>query len=90
MAPVIERLRAEPWAEPRVLATAQHRDLLDDIFRGFEIKPDVDLNVMQANQSRGGLTSRLATLLDQVLEDEKPDVVLAQGDTTSASGTIGM
>lgn len=83
MAPVIDALAAEPWAEVRVLATAQHRELLDDVNLIYNIKPDVDLDVMKEGQTLPELTARLALALDAVLADEKPDLVLAQGDTTS-------
>lgn len=83
MAPVIDALQAEPWAEVRVLATAQHRELLDDVNKVYTIEPDVDLDMMRAGQSLPELTSRLALALDEVLERESPDLVLAQGDTTS-------
>lgn len=83
MAPVILALKKEPWAEVRVLATAQHRNLLDQVNQFFNITPDVDLNIMQPNQSLTRLTARLLLAVDKVLEDEKPDVVLIQGDTTT-------
>jgi UDP-N-acetylglucosamine 2-epimerase (non-hydrolysing) len=83
MAPLIGRLQKEGWAECRVLATAQHRGMLDQVLDLFKIHADVDLDIMQPNQSLPELTSRLITRLDQVLEVEKPDVLLAQGDTTT-------
>lgn len=83
MAPVISALRKEPWADVRVLATAQHREMLDQVLRFFEIKPDIDLDLMQKDQTLPELTARLMTTLDLVLSSETPDVVLAQGDTTT-------
>ena len=83
MAPVILALKNEPWAGVRVLATAQHREMLDRVLRIFDIKPDVDLNIMQENQTLPNLTARLMTTLDQALGGETPDAVLAQGDTTT-------
>ena len=83
MAPVIAALRLEPWAEVRILATAQHRQLLDQVNELFGITPDIDLNIMSPNQSLATLTSRLLSALDTVLRDEAPDLVLAQGDTTT-------
>lgn len=83
MAPVIQLLRNEGWAEVRVLATAQHRNLLDEALICFDIKPDVDLNVMRPNQALATLTSRLLFKLDDVLQSERPEVVLAQGDTST-------
>ncbi len=87
MAPVILALRNEPWAEVRVLATAQHRDMSDQVLDLFDISPDVDLNLMQHNQTLPELTARLLTTLDKTLEAEQPDVVLAQGDTTTVLAT---
>lgn len=83
MAPVILALRAQDWAETRVLATAQHRELLDQTLALFDIRPDIDLDLMRPNQSLTLLTARLLTSLGEVLEQEKPDAVLAQGDTTT-------
>lgn len=83
MAPVILALQNESWASVRVLATAQHRNLLDQVNRFFGIVPDIDLDIMQANQSLTTLTARLLLKLDSVLTAEKPDVVLIQGDTTT-------
>lgn len=83
MAPVILALKKEPWVEVRVLATAQHRHMLDQILSFFDIKPDIDLDIMRPNQTLTGLTARLMLELDDVLRTEKPDFVLAQGDTTT-------
>jgi len=83
MAPVILALKEQPWADVRVLATAQHRHMLDQVMTFFDIVPDIDLNIMKPNQTLTELTARLLLELDKVLLDEKPDVVLAQGDTTT-------
>ncbi len=83
MAPVILALKNEPWAQVRVLATAQHRQMLDQVLEFFEIKPDIDLNIMRPNQALTELTGRLLLELDEVLKSEQPDVVLVQGDTTT-------
>ena len=83
MAPVILELQKQPWASVCVLATAQHRHMLDQVLQFFEITPDIDLNIMQANQQLSKLTARLLLSIDDVLIAEKPDVVLAQGDTTT-------
>lgn len=83
MAPVILALKQEPWVEVRVLATAQHRHMLDQVNQFFGIEPDIDLNIMRPNQALTTLTARLLLELDAVLLAEKPDVVLVQGDTTT-------
>lgn len=83
MAPVIRALRSESWAEVRVLATAQHRQMLDQVLDAFAIVPDVDLDIMAPDQTLPELTSRLLSRLDEVFARERPDVVLIQGDTTT-------
>ena len=83
MAPVILALKQESWAQVHVLATAQHRQMLDQVLGFFGITPDIDLNIMRPNQSLTSLTARLLLELDDVFLQEKPDVVLAQGDTTT-------
>ncbi|MBA4142218.1 MAG: UDP-N-acetylglucosamine 2-epimerase (non-hydrolyzing) [Nitrosospira sp.] len=87
MAPVILALKKYSNIECRVLATAQHRHLLDQVLRIFAIKPDIDLDIMRSNQPLTALTARLLLSLDGVLEAEKPDAVLAQGDTTTVMTT---
>lgn len=83
MAPVILALHQTAWAEVRVCATAQHRDMLDEALATFGIVPDIDLNAMRTNQSLASLTARLLTSIDEVLEAEQPHMVLVQGDTTT-------
>ncbi len=87
LAPLIRHLREEDWADVRVLATAQHRELLDQVFRFFDITPDIDLNIMQPDQALAELTSRLIPAIDQALDVEEPDIVLTQGDTTTVMTT---
>ena len=87
MAPVIRALKAESWADVRVLATAQHRQMLDQVLDAFDIVPDIDLDIMLPSQSLPELTSRLLLRMDAVLEDERPDAVLIQGDTTTVMTT---
>lgn len=83
MAPIILALQNEPWAEVRVLVTAQHRDMLKPVMDLFNINSHIDLDVMRPNQSLTLLTSRLLSTVDDVLLAEKPDLVLVQGDTTT-------
>ena len=87
LAPVVHALRKQPWAQVRVLATAQHRQLLDQIHAFFGIEPELDLDLMRPDQTLAGLTSRMIAALDPVLADEQPDLVLAQGDTTTVMVT---
>jgi UDP-N-acetylglucosamine 2-epimerase (non-hydrolysing) len=83
MAPVVQRLAAEPGIEARLCVTAQHRQMLDQVLDLFDIQPDVDLNLMRPNQSLAALTAAVFTHLEPVLLDLKPDWVLVQGDTTT-------
>lgn len=83
MAPVIKQLERCAEIESRVCATAQHRQLLDEVLKLFAIKPDWDLDIMTANQNLAELTASLLHKLDPLLAVEKPDWVLMQGDTTT-------
>jgi UDP-N-acetylglucosamine 2-epimerase (non-hydrolysing) len=83
MAPVIKALRSTDWCRCTVVATAQHRQLLDQVLELFGIAIDIDLDVMRDRQTLPLLTARLFERLDAVFQDHKPDLVLAQGDTTT-------
>jgi UDP-N-acetylglucosamine 2-epimerase (non-hydrolysing) len=83
MAPIILALIKEPWANVRVVATAQHRGMLDQVNKFFGVDPDIDLNIMRQNQTLTTLTARVLLELDDLLKAEKPDAVLVQGDTTT-------
>jgi UDP-N-acetylglucosamine 2-epimerase (non-hydrolysing) len=82
MAPVVLALQQAEVA-CRLVVTGQHRELLFPILDFFKLKPDCDLAVMRPDQTLAGLTARLITGLDEYFRKDKPDVVLAQGDTTS-------
>lgn len=84
MAPVVLRLREHaPHLSAVVVATAQHRQLLDQVLDVFEIRPDHDLNAMEDDQSLDQLVSRCVTRLSRVIRSERPDLLLTQGDTTT-------
>jgi len=87
MAPVIKALQQSSWANCRVLVTAQHRELLDHMLEFFDISADLDLDIMTNDQTLPELTARLISKLDHVLAQENPDIVLAQGDTTTVFTT---
>ena len=87
MAPVVQELKRTLGMESFVCVTAQHREMLDQVLTLFDIQPDVDLNLMRADQSLADLSARIFRDLDPVLVDLKPDWVLVQGDTTSAAIT---
>lgn len=84
MAPLILRAKKDPRFTTFVCLTAQHREMADQVLRLFKIKPDFDLDIMQAGQTLGDLTHRLFTRMAPVFKASKPDLVLVQGDTTSA------
>lgn len=85
LAPVIFELqkRADEF-EPVVIATSQHRQMLDQVLDVFGIRPDIDLDLMQPNQSLSAITRRLLEAMDDVLGRKSIDCLLVQGDTTSA------
>ncbi len=85
MAPVVKEFSRDTGRVRSVLcSTGQHREMLDQVFHLFGIKPDCDLNLMRPNQSLSFLTASVFTALDHVVEEVRPDWVLAQGDTTTA------
>lgn len=87
MAPVVQKLRETPGIESVVCVTAQHRQMLDQVLNLFDIKPDIDLDLMKPNQTLAGITAAIFERLDPVLASAKPDWVLAQGDTTTVMAT---
>ncbi|MDB5093354.1 MAG: UDP-N-acetylglucosamine 2-epimerase [Candidatus Eremiobacteraeota bacterium] len=86
MAPVVHALRAaQPDVEAIVCVTAQHREMLDEVLRLFEITPDVDLDIMTKTQSLTDITTRVLSGMERVLTERRPDVVLVHGDTTTST-----
>lgn len=84
LCPVIRYFKANhPQLGVKVCVTAQHRDMLDQVLSVFQVRPDHDLDVMRRGQSLVEATSRILAALGPVLADEKPDLVLVQGDTVS-------
>lgn len=83
LSPVILHLRQSADFDVRTCATAQHRELLDQVLAVFRIKPDHDLDLMLPGQSLAQASSRILAALDAVLQCENPDLVLVQGDTTT-------
>lgn len=84
MAPVIKELeRRSGEIVPLVAVTAQHREMLDQVLELFEITPNYDLNIMQANQTLHDITSRALLGLRDVISEAKPDMILVHGDTTT-------
>ena len=89
MAPLVKELESRPEIQSICCITAQHREMLDDVLKLFDITPDYDLNIMQANQSLYTITSKCLLGLEEVFSQEKPDLVLVHGDTsTTFSGAL--
>jgi UDP-N-acetylglucosamine 2-epimerase (non-hydrolysing) len=84
LAPVILELRKRPRFDVRVVATAQHREMLDQVLDVFGLRPDVDLDLMRPNQTLYELTGRAVQAFDAAMKETAPDLVLVQGDTTTA------
>lgn len=86
MAPLVKTLQSRPDAFWTVVAvTGQHRQMLDQVLRIFDITPDYDLDIMQANQDLYDVTSRVLVGMRDVLRKVNPDVVLVHGDTTTST-----
>ena len=83
MAPVYFELKKSSQFETVFLATAQHRQMLDQTLAVFEIEPEFDLDLMQPGQSLASLTGRVINAVSDWCQQEKPDVLLVQGDTTT-------
>ncbi|MBF1801812.1 non-hydrolyzing UDP-N-acetylglucosamine 2-epimerase [Alloalcanivorax profundimaris] len=83
MAPVVKQLDTDPRFESRLCVTAQHREMLDQVLRLFGLTPHHDLNIMAPGQDLYDITSRILLGLRGILQDEKPDMVLVHGDTTT-------
>lgn len=83
MAPLVKELEKREQIESKVCVTAQHREMLDQVLELFDIKPDFDLNIMKTKQTLTGITSRVLEGLEEVFKEEKPDMILVHGDTTT-------
>lgn len=83
MAPIVLQLQQQERFIPVTVVTAQHREMLDQVLDIFHITPDYDLNIMKPNQTLAGITSRVLTKLDAIMDEVKPDIVLVHGDTTT-------
>lgn len=90
MFPIIREVKEYPnWIEPLIILTAQHREMLDQMINLFQIKPDIDLDIMRHGQSLSKINSASLLKLEKVFKDKRPDLVLVQGDTTTTfSGAL--
>jgi len=86
MCPLVKEFRQFPKEfETIVCVTGQHREMLDQVLRIFDVKPDYDLNIMKQGQDLYDVTARVLTGMRDVLKEVKPDVVLVHGDTTTST-----
>lgn len=89
MAPIVRSLMADDRFECFTTVTGQHREMLDQVNELFDITPDADLNIMRPNQTLNGIMERTLAGLDALIQEQKPDAVVVQGDTTtSTAGAI--
>lgn len=89
MAPLVKELEKREGIESKVCVTAQHREMLDQVLEFFEITPEFDLNIMKTKQTLTGVTNRVLEGLEEVFINEKPDMILVHGDTTTTfSGAL--
>ncbi|HET6845607.1 MAG TPA: UDP-N-acetylglucosamine 2-epimerase (non-hydrolyzing), partial [Anaerolineales bacterium] len=87
MAPVVRALKLHPEIDSRLCVTAQHRDMMDQVLRLFELEPDYDLDLMREDQGLPELSAAIFSGLNPVMEEYQPDWVLVQGDTTTVAIT---
>lgn len=83
MAPLVLALQADERFEAITTVTAQHREMLDQVLKIFQIEPDYDLNIMHKEQTLTEITANVLTKLDQVIKAVRPDIILVHGDTTT-------
>ncbi|MDE8743757.1 UDP-N-acetylglucosamine 2-epimerase (non-hydrolyzing) [Pectobacterium polaris] len=87
MAPLVHALAQDGAFESRICVTAQHREMLDQVLRLFDITPDYDLNIMRPGQGLSEISCRILSGLEPVMAEFKPDLVLVHGDTTTTLAT---
>lgn len=83
MAPLIKELEKRKEIQNKVCVTAQHRQMLDQVLDLFHIVPDFDLDIMKTRQSLTGITMKVLDGLQEIFLNEKPDMILVHGDTTT-------
>ncbi len=86
MAPVVKAALKHPEVTPIVCSTGQHREMLDQVLRYFDIRPDVELSLMTERQTLSDLTARCLTGLSRAIAEHQPQCIIGQGDTTTAFG----
>jgi UDP-N-acetylglucosamine 2-epimerase (non-hydrolysing) len=83
MAPVVKELEKSEYVESIVCVTAQHREMLDQVLKVFNLTPDYDLDIMKEKQTLSQITTRALEGISNVIKKENPDIVLVHGDTTT-------
>ena len=86
MCPLVKEFQKYPTTfDTKVCVTGQHREMLDQVLRIFDVKPDYDLNIMKKGQDLYDITARVLTGMRDVLKEAQPDIVLVHGDTTTST-----
>ncbi len=81
--PLVNEMKKRDGLEVVVCVTAQHRQMLDQVLETFGVVPDYDLNIMKDRQTLFDITTNILNGIKEILEKEKPDVVLVHGDTST-------
>ena len=87
MCPLVNELKGRKSVDTVVCVTGQHRQMLDQVLETFGVVPNYDLSVMKQNQTLFDITVRILQSIKEVLEKEKPDIVLVHGDTSTTFAT---
>lgn len=83
MCPLVNELKQRSTIEPVVVVTGQHREMLDQVLHTFSVIPDYDLSIMKQGQTLFDITTTILNKISDVLKEEKPDLVLVHGDTST-------
>ena len=87
MCPLVNELKKNDSIKTLVCVTGQHKEMLEQVLDVFKVVPDYDLGIMKANQTLFTITTSILDKIQAVLEQEKPDIVLVHGDTTTTFAT---
>ena len=87
MCPLVNELKSRKNIQTVVCVTGQHRQMLDMVLETFKVEPEYDLSIMKEKQSLFDVTSNILLSIKVVLENEKPDIVLVHGDTSTTFST---
>lgn len=86
MCPLVNELKGREEIDTVVCVTGQHRSMLDQVLKAFDVQPDYDLSIMKEKQTLFDVTANILERIKPVLEKERPDVVLVHGDTSTTFG----